>query len=100
MKPLEPLPPQPPVPPTPVPARSPAAGRSVTSPAVSGRQPQRGPSAPLQASYRFEELARQVVIALVDPRTNEVVKQIPPEKVLKLISYLQQTAAAALDKRA
>ena len=108
MEPLEPLPSHQPVPPTPVPARLPAAGRNATSPATSGRQPATGPARkpegapvrPLQASFRFEELARQVVITLVDTRTNEVVQQIPPEKVLKLISYFQQRAASAADNKA
>jgi uncharacterized FlaG/YvyC family protein len=36
----------------------------------------------------------------VDTRTNEVVQQIPPEKVLKLISYFQQRAASAADNKA
>jgi uncharacterized FlaG/YvyC family protein len=54
----------------------------------------------LQASFRFEELARQVVVTLVRPETREVVRQIPPEKILKLIVYLRQSMSAALDRRA
>lgn len=121
MNPLEPLPShlsltppgagdRAPVPHRPVTARSPAADRGLSPPAASGRQPAgaRPPKlpralarrAPLQASFRFEELAHQVVVKLVRPETQEVVRQIPPEKILKLIVYLRQAASAALDKRA
>ncbi|HUU55671.1 MAG TPA: flagellar protein FlaG [Armatimonadota bacterium] len=101
MTPLEPLPSQLPAPPTPVPARSPAAGRSAyIPPALSGRQLRRELPAPLQASVRFEKLARQVVLALLEPETGRVVRQIPPEKILKMIVYLQQAADSAFDKSA
>jgi len=100
MNPLEPLPSQQPVPPTPVPARPPAAGREATPPATSGRQPQGELAAPLQASLRFEKLARQIVLSLIEPETGEVVRQIPPEKILSLIVYLRQAADAAFDESA
>lgn len=101
MTPLEPLPSQPPVPPTPVPARSPAAGRSAHSPpAISGRQPGRDLAAPLEASFRFEKLARQIVITLIEPQGKGVVRQIPPEKILKMIVHLQQMSVRAFDKSA
>ena len=90
MTPLEPLPSQPPAAPTPVPARSPAAGRSASPPAASGRQPDRALPPPLQASFRFEKLARQVVVALVDPASHEVVRQFPPEKILRMIVYMRE----------
>jgi uncharacterized FlaG/YvyC family protein len=56
------------------------------------------PRAPLQASFRFEKLARQVVVTLVRPETQQVVLQIPPEKILRLIAYLRQITGAALDR--
>jgi len=54
----------------------------------------------LQASFRFEELARQVVVKLFRPETKEVVRQIPPEKILSLIVYLRLSATSSFDKRA
>ncbi len=101
MTPLEPLPSRLPVPPTPVRARSPAVGRSAhIPPAHSGRQPTGAPATRLQARFRFEKLARQIVIALIEPQSKQVVQQIPPEKVLKMITYLQQAAVHAFDKSA
>jgi uncharacterized FlaG/YvyC family protein len=55
---------------------------------------------PLQASFRFDDLARQVVITLVRPETQAVVRQIPPEKILKLIAYLRGVATGTFDQRA
>jgi uncharacterized FlaG/YvyC family protein len=40
------------------------------------------------------------VITLVRPETREVVRQIPPDKILKLIVYLRQAAAHAFDREA
>ncbi len=99
MNPLEPLPSPQPVSPTPVPANLPAAGREAPPPAKLGRQPQ-GVSAPLQASLRFEKLARQIVVTLIEPETGEVVRQIPPEKILSLIVYLREISSADFDENA
>lgn len=100
MNPLEPLPSHQPVPPTPEPARPPAADRSSSPPAASGRQPAGAPPQPLQASFRFDDLARQAVVTLLRPETGEVVRQIPPEKILSLIVYLRGVTAASFDRRA
>jgi len=54
----------------------------------------------LKASVRFEKLARQIVRALLEPETEAVVRQIPPEKILKTMVQLQQMSAQALDRRA
>jgi len=99
MTPLEPLPSQTPVSPTPVPARSPAAGRSANNPpAVSGRRLRRESPAPLRTSVRFEKLARQIVVALLEPETGAVVRQIPPDKILRMLVYCQQASDGAFDK--
>lgn len=101
MTPLEPLPSQTPVSPTPVPARSPAVGRSANNPpACSGRQLRRESPAVLKASVRFEKLARQMVVTLLEPETGAVVRQMPPEKILKMIVCLQQASDGAFDRGA
>ena len=100
MKPLEPLPSHTPVAPTPATSRSPAADRRSFPPAASGRQPAGVSRPPLAASFRFEELARQIVVTLIRPDTQEIVCQIPPEKILNLIVHLRQASEQAFDKRA
>lgn len=77
---------------------SPAADRRPSPPAASDRQPA-GPS-PLQATFRFEEKAQQVVVTLIRPETKEVVRQIPPDKILNLVAYLRQFVERAFDRRA
>jgi uncharacterized FlaG/YvyC family protein len=37
-------------------------------------------------------------VTLVRPETQQVVLQIPPEKILKLIAYLRQIVTATLDR--
>jgi len=49
---------------------------------------------------RFEKLARQMVVALLEPETGAVVRQMPPEKILKMIVYLQQVSDGAFDRSA
>jgi len=100
VNPLEPLPSHQPVPPTPEAARSPAADRSSSPPAASGRQPAGTLARPLEASFRFDEAARQIVVKLLRPETDEVVRQIPPEKILNLIVYLRQVTDCTFDRRA
>lgn len=95
-RPLDPLPSQHPASLTPGAPGSPSADRIPSPPVTAGRRPA-GPAAnqPLQASFRFEELARQVVVALIEPETHEVVRQIPPERILKLIIDLTQACRKA-----
>lgn len=106
MNPLEPLPSPGPTPSRPqqlalprTPGRSPAAGRIPPS----GRRPAgslAGPPAPLEASFRFEKAARQVVVTLTRPETREVVRQIPPARIVKLIAYLRELTERIFDQRA
>ena len=97
--PLEPLPSQPPVTPQPAPPRAPAADRRIPAPAASGRRSAGEPHPALVADLRFDRLARQVVITLVQPETHQVVVQIPPEKILKLAAHLKEVAARMIDER-
>jgi len=99
VNPLEPLPSQPPVPPQPATPRAPAADRRIPAPAASGRRPAGEPNPALVADLRFDRLARQVVIALVQPETHQVVVQIPPEKILRLVAHLKEVAARMIDER-
>lgn len=55
---------------------------------------------PLTASYHFDEPANSAVVVLVRPETNQVVRQIPPEKILRLIADLRQMVARVFDRRA
>jgi len=49
---------------------------------------------------RFEKLARQIVVTLLEPETGAVVRQMPPDKILRMIVYAQQVSDGAFDKSA
>lgn len=89
-----------PVPPTPVPTRPPVAGRIAVPRNQSGRRPSGVLPAPLDARVRFEKLANRMVVALVHPATGEVVKQIPPEEIVRFSIHLRRLVAEAFDSRA
>jgi uncharacterized FlaG/YvyC family protein len=40
------------------------------------------------------------VVTLIRPETKEVVRQIPPDKILNLVAYLRQFVERAFDRRA
>ena len=82
----------------PPPGRVEAADRRPSPPASSDRRPA-GP-APLAASYRFDASANSIVVVLIRPETDQVVRQIPPEKILQLMADLRDVVTRALDERA
>jgi len=59
-----------------------------------------GSHPPLQASYEYDRALRQVVVTLTMPDTGGVVRQIPPEKVLRVIMGLLEVAGQFLDAHA
>jgi len=75
-----------------------AADRRPSPPVSSDRRPA-GP-VPLAVSYRFDESANSIVVVLIRPETDQVVRQIPPEKILRLMADLRDVVARALDERA
>jgi len=82
-----------------LPTRQPsdAAGRRPLPPDTSGRRPAGAP--PLQASFRCDESTQQMVVALTRPDTQEVIREMPPEKILRLIAALKQIAARTSGNR-
>ena len=82
----------------PSPQLSDAAGRRPSPPLTPGRRPAGPP--PLEASYRFDEPAGQTVVVLTRPDTQEVVRQMPPEKIVRLIANLRDMVSRILEQRA
>lgn len=80
------------------PQPSDAAGRRPSPPVAPGRRPAGPP--PLEASYRFDDSAGQAVVVLTRPDTQEVVRQIPSEKIVRLIADLRDMVSRILERRA
>jgi len=85
-------------PPQPTRQQAEAADRQPSPPVLTGRRP--AGRLPLTASYHFDEPANSAVVVLVRPETNQVVRQIPREKILRLIADLRQMVARVFDRRA
>jgi hypothetical protein len=54
----------------------------------------------IEARFSFNEELAQIVITLRDTNSGEVVRQIPPEKVLQFAEFLLKTTGRILDARA
>ncbi len=54
----------------------------------------------LETSYQRHEQTNRLVIRLVDKETKEVVKEIPPEKLLDYAAGMDEMLGLFLDKRA
>jgi hypothetical protein len=71
--------------------------------AVSAAQP--APPKPLgrnniEARFSFDEELSQIVITLRDSDSGQVIRQIPPEKVLRFAEFLLRTTGRIVDARA
>lgn len=49
--------------------------------------------------YSVHKATKEIVIKVVDSETNEVIREIPPEKILDLIANLMQLAGLLVDER-
>ena len=49
--------------------------------------------------YSIHEKTREVMVKVVDTDTNEVVREIPPEKILDLVAKLLEMAGLIVDER-
>lgn len=54
----------------------------------------------LEARYSFNEELAQIIVTLRNVDTGEVVRQIPPEKILQFAEFLLRRTGRILDARA
>lgn len=50
--------------------------------------------------FRIHDETNRVIVQVIDNRTNEVVNEIPPEKILDLVADLQNMVGIVIDKKA
>lgn len=51
------------------------------------------------AQFEYHEATKRVSIKLIDNETNEVIKEIPPEETLEMISKMWELAGILVDKK-
>lgn len=52
-----------------------------------------------QLSFSIHKETKELVVKVIDPQTNKVLRQIPPEEILNLAIKLQEMAGLLLDKK-
>jgi flagellar protein FlaG len=51
-------------------------------------------------TFKMDESAHRIVVTIIDKETGEVIRQIPPESVLKQAEALKELSGMLFDKKA
>ncbi len=51
-------------------------------------------------NFSIDKETNEFVVKVINPLTNEVIRQIPPEEFTSLVSSMQQTGGVLVDKQA
>jgi flagellar protein FlaG len=49
--------------------------------------------------YSIHEKTKQIMVKIIDIETNEIVREIPPEKILDLVATLWEMSGLIIDER-
>lgn len=49
--------------------------------------------------YSIHEATKQIMVKVIDQDTKEVIREIPPEKVLDMVAYMWELAGVIVDER-
>ncbi len=55
---------------------------------------------PIRLSFRFHEAANRMMVQIIDPERNVVLKEIPPKALLDLVGRIRKAIGILLDKKA
>ncbi|MCC6443737.1 MAG: flagellar protein FlaG [Armatimonadetes bacterium] len=53
----------------------------------------------VQAQFSIDDRAKEVVVKIMNTRTHEVIRQIPPEHVLEMAASLREKLGLLLDRK-
>lgn len=55
----------------------------------------------METNLRFSihKKTKQIMVKIIDSNTNEVIKEIPPEKIVDMVAAMMERAGLLLDKR-
>ena len=54
---------------------------------------------PIRLSFRFHEAADRMMVQIIDPQRNEVLKEIPPKELLDLLARIRKAIGILLDEK-
>ena len=83
-----------------LPGQAAASGAHREAPVQASHTKPWGTKAPLQASYRYDQILHQIVITLHNPETGSVIREIPSEQVRNVAATLLQSSIHAFDNAA
>lgn len=83
-----------------LPAQAAANGAHREAPIQASHAKPWGAKAPLQASYRYDQVLHQIVITLHNPETGGVIREIPSQQVRNVAAALLQSSIHAFDNAA
>ncbi|MGB9792738.1 MAG: flagellar protein FlaG [Thermacetogeniaceae bacterium] len=52
-----------------------------------------------QLSFTFHKETKSLIVKVIDPDTNKVIREIPPEELLELAARIQEMIGILFDKR-
>lgn len=52
-----------------------------------------------ELSFSVHEKTKQIMVKIIDKETKEVIKEIPPEKILDMVAYMCEAAGIFVDEK-
>lgn len=49
--------------------------------------------------FSIHEKTKQIMVKVIDVTTDEVIREIPPEKILDMVAYIWESAGLIVDKK-
>ncbi|HHY78507.1 MAG TPA: flagellar protein FlaG, partial [Clostridiales bacterium] len=49
--------------------------------------------------YSIHEATKQIMVKVIDKETDEVIREIPPEKILNMVAKMWEIAGLIVDER-
>lgn len=54
---------------------------------------------PREFEFSIHEKTKQIMVKIIDSSTKEVVREIPPEKILDMVAYMCEAAGLFIDEK-
>lgn len=52
-----------------------------------------------QLNFRIDDATKRVIVSVVDGKSGEVIRQIPPEEMVRLVAYFDKVQALLFSKK-
>ena len=52
-----------------------------------------------ELNFRIDDATKQIIVSVVDGKSGEVIRQIPPEEMVRLVAYFDKVQALLFSKK-